>query len=124
MVLFANRVRAKREPEKSTSISSAEEKRRMRSKMSEACSRVNIVSAYRSKPLTTEDTGFHGGMRPSWRLALIGRAYLDIAKPCRACAVAGSHHLLRLAFAAVWSSPECPLVARADGVHRVPKLGR
>ncbi len=33
-----------------------------------------------------------------------------------------AHNLLRLALAAVWSSPQRPLVARADRIHRIPKL--
>jgi len=41
-VLLAKRVRANRPPEKSTSVSSAEDNRLMRSKMSLACSLVNM----------------------------------------------------------------------------------
>src|ERR1700733_4579456 len=34
-----------------------------------------------------------------------------------------SHHLLRLAFAAIWRAPEGPPIAGTDGVQRIPELG-
>src|SRR5258708_19806815 len=37
--------------------------------------------------------------------------------------MSGANDLLRLALAAVWSSPQRPFIARADRVHRIPKLG-
>src|SRR5438477_10871803 len=48
--------------------------------------------------------------------------HLHFAKPCWRCTMARSHHLLRLAFAAIWRSPQSPLVARADRIHRVPEF--
>ena len=37
--------------------------------------------------------------------------------------MARTHHLLRLPLAAIWRAPQRPLVARADRVHRIPKIG-
>src|SRR5208282_5397302 len=54
----------------------------------------------------------------------ISASHLDAAEPRRRRAVARAHHLLRLSFAAVWRTPECPLVARADGIEGVPELRR
>src|SRR6266849_2355747 len=52
----------------------------------------------------------------------IRRADANIPEPGRARPMSGAHNLLRLALAAVWSSPQRPLVARADRIHRIPKL--
>src|SRR5271166_194359 len=53
---------------------------------------------------------------------LVCRANANIPKPRRARAMPGTHDLLRLALAAIWSPPYRPLVARADRVQRIPKL--
>ena len=34
-----------------------------------------------------------------------------------------AHDLLRLPLAAIWRTPQGPLIARADGVERVPEFG-
>lgn len=47
---------------------------------------------------------------------------LDIAEARWAGSVARTHHLLRLAFAAVRSAPERPLVTRANRIHRIPEF--
>src|SRR5580704_2732020 len=51
-------------------------------------------------------------------------SYTHIPKPCGCGAVTCAHHLLRLAFAAVRGAPQRPLIARADGVHRIPEFCR
>src|SRR5882762_4035879 len=57
-------------------------------------------------------------------LAVLPRAtHLDIAEVRGCGTVAGPHHLLGLALAAVRCSPQSPLIARADGVHRIPEFG-
>src|SRR5712671_2513113 len=62
----------------------------------------------------------------AYRLLLIASlpraSHLDIAEAGWGGAVAGAHHLLRLAFAAVRRAPKRPLIARADGVHRIPEF--
>src|ERR1700756_2096965 len=50
------------------------------------------------------------------------RSYLDPPKPRRRRPVAGSHHLLRLAFPAIWSSPQSPLLPRANHIQRIPEF--
>src|SRR5258708_7061553 len=55
---------------------------------------------------------------------LIRSPNLHISEPRRRRAVPCAHGLHGLAFAAVWSSPQSPLITRADRVHRVPELGR
>ena len=37
--------------------------------------------------------------------------------------MARAHYLLRLPLPAIRSPPECPLVARANGIQRIPELG-
>src|SRR5271163_2619022 len=108
MVLLAKRVRAKRELVKLASTSSADAKRQMRSKMSAACSLVSI--SLRSPSLGGELASF------------VGRPHTNIPKPRRARAMSGAHDLLRLSFAAIRSSPQSPFIARADRIHRIPKL--
>src|SRR5208283_723135 len=101
MVLLAKRVSAVWVPEMSNSISSAWEKRRSFEKISSARSRVSIL------------------FRP-----LVSRSDTDVAEPRGRGTVSGAHNLLGLAFAAIRSTPKRPLVARANGVHGVPKLRR
>src|SRR5581483_4816250 len=107
MVLLAKRVRANRPPVNNTSTSSAEESLRIRSKISPACWSVSIPYQL-----------FHRSR------SLKRAAYFDPSESSGRRAVSRSHHLLRLAFPAVRSSPQSPLVARADSVHRIPELGR
>src|SRR3954463_10805847 len=38
--------------------------------------------------------------------------------------MAGAHGLHRLTLAAIRSAPQCPLVAGANRIHRVPEVGR
>src|SRR5437762_8600241 len=54
---------------------------------------------------------------------LIRAAHLHIAESCGRRAMAGAHHLLRLAFAAIGRTPQGPSIARGDGVHGVPEIG-
>src|SRR5580658_3979997 len=54
--------------------------------------------------------------------SLVGRTDANLSKPRWTCAMSGADNLLRLALAAVWSSPQRPRIARADCVHRIPKL--
>src|SRR5882762_7505214 len=57
-------------------------------------------------------------------IAVLPRAtHLDIAEARGCGTVAGPHHLLGLALAAVRGSPQSPLIARADGVHGIPEFG-
>src|SRR5208337_4637024 len=112
MVLLAKRVRAKREPVKMASTSSAAEKRRIRSKTSADCSCVNNSLTF------SVSLCLCGELTPPVR-----RADANISKPRRARPVSRAHDLLRLALAAVGRSPYRPLVARADRVHRIPKFG-
>src|ERR1700730_14202815 len=49
---------------------------------------------------------------------------LDLAETRGAGAVARTHHLLRLSFAAIGHAPQCPVVAVGDGVTGVPELRR
>src|ERR1700690_3359004 len=109
MVLLAKRVKAKREPVKMHSTSSADENPQMRSKMSAAFFLVSMFQFCVSSDGST---------------SLIRRAHADVAKACRACAVSGADDLLRLSFAAVRSAPERPLIARTNRIHRIPELGR
>src|SRR5208282_557219 len=111
MVLLAKRVSAKREPVKIASTSSADEKRRMRSKMSADCSRLsNFLTFSVSRCLCGE------------LASLVRRADANIPKPRRASAMPRAHDLLRLPLAAIRSSPYRPLIARANRIHRIPKL--
>src|SRR5512146_1775835 len=55
-------------------------------------------------------------------LSAIRTSHFDIAKSCGRRAVSRSHHLLRLALAAIGSAPQGPVFARADGVHGIPEL--
>src|SRR5215469_110905 len=52
----------------------------------------------------------------------VRRPHLHISESGRRRAVACSHGLHKLAFAAVWSAPKRPLVAGADGVHGIPEF--
>src|ERR1700678_257175 len=116
MVLLAKRVRANRELVKMASTSSADEKRRMRSKIPAACSRVSnfLLSLY----LCLWGTNFA-------ELAyFVCRAHPNISKPRRTRAMPRAYYLLWLPLAAVWSAPQSPLLARANRVHRIPKLRR
>ena len=54
---------------------------------------------------------------------LIRAAHLHIAESCGRSAMAGAHHLLGLALAAIGRTPQGPSIARADGVHGVPEIG-
>src|SRR5947209_3681733 len=36
--------------------------------------------------------------------------------------MARAHYLLRLSFAAIWSSPQRPLITRTNRVHRIPEF--
>src|SRR5205085_5086389 len=54
---------------------------------------------------------------------LIRTADSHIAESCGRSAMAGAHHLLGLAFAAIGRTPQGPSIARADGVHGVPEIG-
>src|SRR5580700_2987857 len=56
--------------------------------------------------------------------APIGASHLDPTKPRRRRTVPRAHHLLRLALAAIRSAPKRPFISRADGVQRIPELGR
>src|SRR6267154_6534570 len=56
--------------------------------------------------------------------ALRCASHFDPSKPLRSRAMACAHHLLRLAFSAIRSTPECPLIARANCVQRIPKFCR
>src|SRR5271165_5179305 len=49
---------------------------------------------------------------------------LNASKARRRCSMARAHHLLWLAFAAIWRAPERPLLTRTDRVQRIPELGR
>src|ERR1700716_2403587 len=51
------------------------------------------------------------GQAPSLRIC---RAHANISEPRRARTMPGAHDLLRLALAAIWSSPQRPFIARAD----------
>src|SRR5215469_17550395 len=55
---------------------------------------------------------------------LKGAPDLHTAKPRRCRTVSCAHHLLGLALAAIWRSPQCPLICGTDGIHRIPELGR
>src|SRR5688572_29805953 len=55
---------------------------------------------------------------------LVRASDLDVAETRRRRSVSCSHYLLWLTLATVWSSPENPLIARADCVHGIPELGR
>src|SRR5215469_4507700 len=58
-----------------------------------------------------------------WRLRAPVRApHSDLPKPRRGGAVPCAHHLLGLSLTAVRRAPERPLVARADGIHRIPEF--
>src|SRR5580698_9247976 len=108
MALLAKRVRAKRELLKITSTSSAVEKRRIRSKMSAAFSLVSISDfPWRRGLLRLPFAACKTGLAPSLR---IGRAYANISEARGAGAVSGTDNLLGLAFAAIRSSPQRPLV--------------
>src|SRR5437773_10830838 len=48
--------------------------------------------------------------------------YLHIAKARRRCAVTGAHRLHRLAFAAIGSAPQNPMLFIRDRVAAVPKV--
>src|SRR5208282_6316491 len=119
MVLLANRVRAKRELVKIASTSSADEKRRIRSKMEAACSLVNIVGRLSVFSMLAEESLNHRGHRGTQgKAALVPcglspvvlcapcgeltspvcRADANIPEPRRACAMPGAHDLLRLTF--------------------------
>src|SRR5947209_8526318 len=127
MTLLANRVKANREPVKMASTSSADEKRRTRSKMSAASSLVSIpkfpveTRLAAPSPSTESSPPRKDGASPSLRIC---RADANIPEPRRTRPMSRAHNLLRLALAAVRSSPQCPLVARADRIHRIPKLRR
>src|ERR1700683_290792 len=54
----------------------------------------------------------------------VSASNFDSAKPRWRRAVAGAHHLLRLALAAIRSAPERPLLAGTNCVQRIPELGR
>src|ERR1019366_4353530 len=54
----------------------------------------------------------------------IGAPNPDLAKPRRAGAMAGAHHLLGLPFAAIGHSPQRPVTDPGDGRASVPELGR
>src|SRR4029077_4136930 len=115
MVLLAKRVKEKREPVKMASTSSADEKRRIRSKRSAASSLVSI-------PEFPVKTRLPASPPPRTLSLRIRRADANIQEPGRTRPMSRAHNLLRLALAAVWSSPQRPLVARADRIHRIPKL--
>src|SRR2546427_11394496 len=61
--------------------------------------------------------------RYSLSIALVSRPNFHVAKSCRGRAVSGSHHLLRLPFAAVRCPPEHPLIMGANCVQGIPELG-
>src|ERR1700752_2603485 len=50
------------------------------------------------------------------------RSYLDPPKPRRRRTMSGSHHLLRLGFPAIRSSPQSPLLPRANHIQRIPEF--
>src|ERR1022692_3696514 len=50
-------------------------------------------------------------------------AYGNIAKPRGTRSVSRAHHLLRLSFSAVGRAPQRPVIAIANGIAPVPKLG-
>src|SRR5438552_10637553 len=67
--------------------------------------------------------------RAKWRTfsktsACIAGSDLDVAKTGWACPVAGSHHLLGLALAAVGNTPQCPMLSPGDRFARIPEFGR
>src|ERR1700720_1879783 len=132
MVLLAKRVSAKREPVKMASTSSADEKRRMRSKISPAFSFVSIprfpledapcrVSGGPTASSPHTSACHPDGASPSLRIC---RADANIPEPRRPRPMSRTYHLLRLPFAAVGSSPKRPLIPRADRIHRIPELSR
>src|SRR5437773_2634613 len=63
--------------------------------------------------------------RTCWnRSSAIRAPNLDLAESRGRRAVAGAHHLLRLAFPAVGHAPQGPVAAIRDGHARVPEFGR
>ena len=56
-------------------------------------------------------------------ISFICTAYFYVSKSRRRCSVSCTHGLHGLAFAAIWRTPQGPLVAGADGVHGIPELG-
>src|SRR5450432_17895 len=111
MMLLAKRVSALFPPLKSTSTSPAVECFLMRSKMAEAWS---LVSMHRFLLRRISVTKL---------VPLVCAAYLDIPEARWGRAVAGAHYLLGLAFPTIGRAPKRPLVARANGVKRVPEFG-
>src|SRR5215472_7916481 len=94
----------------------------MREKISSACSRRNMKNQHWLGRFTSRNAKIRAPA--SARLgALIGAAHLDIAKSRRGRAMAGTHDLLWLSLSTVGRTPECPFIARADGIHGIPKLG-
>jgi len=56
--------------------------------------------------------------------APISTPHPDSSKPRWRRPVSRTHHLLRLAFAAIRGTPKRPLIAGADRIQRIPELGR
>src|ERR1019366_1543933 len=50
-------------------------------------------------------------------------SYADILESRGRRSVSGAHGLHRLAFSAIRSAPQSPVIARADGVTTIPKFG-
>src|SRR5271157_1320559 len=57
-------------------------------------------------------------------LSGIGAPDFDLVETRRAGSVAGAHHLLGLAFAAIGNAPQRPVLGSRDGRAGVPELGR
>src|SRR3974390_493015 len=60
---------------------------------------------------------------PKISSARIGAPDMDLPESGRAGAMAGSHRLLRLAFAAVGNAPQHPVIAVGDRRAGVPEFG-
>src|SRR5271166_3432766 len=54
--------------------------------------------------------------------ALKRAPHLNSPKPRRCRTVPGAHHLLWLALTAIRSPPQCPLLARANRIQRIPEF--
>src|SRR5262249_11946014 len=56
--------------------------------------------------------------------SLVRTSHLHSPKPRRCRAMASSHDLLRLSFAAIRGTPKGPLIARTNRIHGVPEARR
>src|SRR6185295_5153013 len=90
------------------------------------CSKISaalsLVSIQRRPRARSPKNGERRTGRPFASRPLICGPHFDLGKSRRGGAVARAHDLLRLSFSAVRRAPQNPLIAGADGIHRVPEF--